>query len=542
MTSAAAAADDESAEAEAAAAAEAETAAEDAAAEAVVKEDEAEDEAAAEATAAKEAAKSAPAALAIPILAAPACGHAGVGSKRTAPVAKATKQSKKTRRDTSAGAAGSRAAAVVAPARAIDGGGGGGDVGMTTHARANQLARGGVGIAAGGFGNDDGIGERMLAQQPRQERTNTPDAGEDSYDAGGDRDGDFDVAEPLPPLGSDDNACGTAAASVDAAPAAATAPSIAVTDIAAAQQAAAAAAAVPAPACAVAAAPSASAAAAAAATAAAATAAAISAQNTSTAASVARATAATDSGTQQPPASDSAAAAPRQIMLETLREEASAEKAARIAAECTAAAALAKCADFADKEKRRQLLEEKRAVFIDRPAEVKIEPRDEDAANQAGGMPLTVQQAPAAPSPADDAKPPLGGAEDALVAAGASFEGRVEAGAGAAAPVSKSWQVLTYTPAALRVLATRQTGIRARSSSSGVVKSTVPNTLLQRKNGFKDINDQFLELRSSDRLGTGDSFLEGGHMWVQSKQFIRVSRCRLNRRIKSESKWSGNNP
>jgi len=118
------------------------------------------------------------------------------------------------------------------------------------------------------------------------------------------------------------------------------------------------------------------------------------------------------------------------------------------------------------------------------------------------------------------------GTENALAAQ--VFEQR-EQHTQAAGPALRSRQVMTYTPAALRVLAKRQAGIRARSSSSGVVRSLIPTTLLSRKDGFKDINDEFLELRNSNRLGTGDSFVEGSNMWVDPKQFIGVRRCRLNR-------------
>jgi hypothetical protein len=132
---------------------------------------------------------------------------------------------------------------------------------------------------------------------------------------------------------------------------------------------------------------------------------------------------------------------------------------------------------------------------------------------------------------ADDAEPPppgpadaADGTEDAL--ATQDFVQREQhSQAAASAPWSR--QVITYTPAAVCVFAKRQAGIRARSSTSGVVRSTVPTTLLRRKDGFKVIDEQFLELRNSDRLGAGDPFVDGSRMWVQRKQSIGVGRCRL---------------
>jgi len=126
-------------------------------------------------------AKTATTALALPSPASPARGHAGAGPKRGAPGAPgapAPPQTKRMRRDTSAAAAGARAAAVVAPSEAIGGGGGGGggDVGMTPQTLVTQLARGGVGMAAGGSGDDSCNGEQMPAPQSRQVLTYTPAA------------------------------------------------------------------------------------------------------------------------------------------------------------------------------------------------------------------------------------------------------------------------------------------------------------------------------------------------------------------------------
>ena len=88
-------------------------------------------------------------------------------------------------------------------------------------------------------------------------------------------------------------------------------------------------------------------------------------------------------------------------------------------------------------------------------------------------------------APNNFATPPRGpkytadGAEDALAAQpleqqaqapGANFEGHAEAGAGAAAPLLRSRQLLTHTPAALRLVAAQQVGIRKRRKSPGLLK------------------------------------------------------------------------